>query len=111
MHAFAQIRFYLLELSLALLGDTSFGYAASPQAGDAQGIATQEAFKQATDAELIAIAKEDSTTPGVAWAGDYYFGGGLGENVPLSLAPIPASLPHGRYASVPTQPTTRSGHH
>ncbi len=94
MYSFAQGRhLFLLGLSLALLGGASLGYAsppqpASPKAANSQGIATQEAFQYAVDAQLAAIAKENSTTHRVAWAGDYYFGDGLGENVSLSLAPV-----------------------
>lgn len=94
MYSLAQGRhLFLLGLSLALLGGASLGYAfpprpASPQAENSQGIATQEAFQHAVEAQRTAIAKENSTTPRVAWAGDYYFGDGLGENVSLSLAPV-----------------------
>lgn len=94
MHSLAQGRhLFLLGLSLALLGGASLGYAflsqpASPQAENSQGTAAQEAFQHAVNAQRAAIAKENSTTPRVAWAGDYYFGDGLGENVSLSLAPV-----------------------
>lgn len=88
MHLLAQSRHLsLFALSLALLGDTSFGYAGSPRAEDSQGIAAQRAFKQAIDAQRAAIAEENSMAAKVVWAGDYYFGDGLGENVSLSLAP------------------------
>lgn len=94
MHSLAQgRRLFLLGLSLALLGGASLGYAfpsppASLQAESSQDIATQRAFQHAVDAQRDAIAKENSTTPRVAWAGDYYFGDGLGQNVSLSLAPL-----------------------
>lgn len=94
MHSLAQShRLFLLGLSLALLGDASLGYAfppqpASPQADSSQEVARQKAFVHAVDAQRAAIAKENSTAPGIAWAGDYYFGDGLGQNVSLSLAPL-----------------------
>lgn len=76
-----------------LLAVASLGYAfpalpASPQAENSQSIATPEAFQHAVDAQRAAIAKENSTTPRAAWAGDYYFGDGEGANVSLSLAPV-----------------------
>lgn len=93
MHSLAQSRhLFLFGMSLALLSGASPGYAspsqpASPQAANSQDIAAQDAFKHAVDAQRAAIAKENSTTAGIAWAGDYYFGDGLGQNVALSLAP------------------------
>jgi hypothetical protein len=94
VHSLAQGRhLFLLWLSLALLGGASLGCAFTPQptsppAENSQGIATQEALKHAVDAQRAAIAKENSMTPRVAWAGDYYFGDDLGANVYLSLAPV-----------------------
>ncbi len=80
-------------LSLALLGAVSLGYAcppqsASPQASNSQDRATQRAFEHAVEAQRAAIDKETLATPKVAWAGDYYFGDGMGQNVSLSLAPV-----------------------
>lgn len=94
MHLLAQSRrLFLLGLSLALLGDVPLGYAfapspPSPQATNSQDSATQRAFEHAVEAQRAAIAKENAATPKVAWAGDYYFGDGLGQNVSLSLAPV-----------------------
>jgi hypothetical protein len=60
----------------------------SPQPGKPQGAATQEAFQHAVDAQRVAIDEENANTkPRISWAGDYYFGDGLGANVSLSLAP------------------------
>lgn len=93
MQSLAQSRhLFLSGLSLALLGGASPGYAsphqqASPQAENSEDIAAQEVFKHAVEAQRAAIAKENSTNPKTAWAGDYYFGDGLGENVSVSLAP------------------------
>ncbi|ULU26789.1 hypothetical protein [Dyella terrae] len=83
-------RFFALACLLAV---ASLGYAfpaqpAPPQTENSQGIATQDAFQHAVDAQRAAIAKENSITPRVAWAGDYYFGDGEGANVSLSLAPV-----------------------
>jgi hypothetical protein len=94
MHLFAQSRgLFVLGLSLVVLGDVPLGYAfapspASPQAANSQDSATQRAFEHAVEAQRAAIAKENAATPKVAWAGDYYFGDGLGQNVSLSLAPV-----------------------
>ncbi|MBT2117534.1 hypothetical protein KK141_18090 [Dyella sp. LX-66] len=94
MHPLAQSRrLFLLGLSLALLGDASLGYAlppqpASPQADNAQDLATRRAFTHAVEAQRAAIDRENSTTSGVAWAGDYYFGDGTGQNVSVSFAPL-----------------------
>ena len=84
---------FLLGLFLRLLGDASLGYAspsqpASFQGENSQDVAKQEAFGDAVKAQRAAIAKENSMTPRVAWAGDYYFGDGLGRNVSMSLAPV-----------------------
>jgi len=92
MHSLAQgRRLFLSGLTLALLGSASPGYAfspqpASPQAENFQDIAAQRAFGYAVDAQRDAIDKENSTSPSVAWAGDYYFGDGTGQNVSVSLS-------------------------
>ena len=78
-------------LSLALLGAVSYAcppQSASPQASNSQDRATQRAFEHAVEAQRAAIDKENLATPKVAWAGDYYFGDGMGQNVSLSLAPV-----------------------
>jgi hypothetical protein len=79
-------------LTLALLGAATLSHASPPQATppqaeNAQDVATQESFKNVVNAQRAAIDRENSTTPSVAWAGDYYSGDGLGANVSLSLAP------------------------
>jgi len=93
VHSLAQSRHLLLfGLSLPLLDGTSPAYASLPQtassrAETSQALATREAFKRGVEAQRAAIAKENSTTPGAAWDGEYYSGDGTGENVSLSLAP------------------------
>jgi len=85
-------RFYLFSLSLALLGGASPGHASppgatSPDTAKSQERAAQKAFKQAVDEQHAVIAKENSATPGIPWAANYYSGDGVGANVSLSLAP------------------------
>lgn len=61
---------------------------APPQVNDSQDIAARKVFQHAVDAQRAAIAKENAETEQRApWAGDYYFGDGVGANVSLSLAP------------------------
>ena len=93
MHSLAQSR-YLFQLgaSLVLLGSACTGHAsarqpASPQAEHSQDVTNRKAFEDAVAEQRAAISKENSTTPSAAWAGDYYFGDGLGQNVLLSVAP------------------------
>jgi hypothetical protein len=79
-------------LCLALLGGVCLAHAAPQQptghAGDGpRELAAEQAFKQAVDAQRELIGKENAATPAAAWAGDFYFGDGLGANVALSLAP------------------------
>lgn len=97
MQSLAQSRHLFLYGSLVLLAGASPAYAspayasppqpASSRAEISQALATREAFKQGVEAQRAAIAKENSTTPGTPWAGEYYSGDGTGENVSLSLAP------------------------
>lgn len=83
----------LLSMFLSLAIGTCFARVAhanpaSPQADNSQDDAKQKAFQHAVDAQRAVIEKENAETkPRVAWAGDYYFGDGLGANVSLSLAP------------------------
>lgn len=84
---------FLLSLCLPLAIGASLACAAhaspaSPQGGNAEGVATRDAFQHAVDAQRAAIAEENARTkPRRGWAGDYYSGDGLGANVSLSLAP------------------------
>lgn len=94
MYSLTQRRLhFLFSLWLPIAIGTSFSCTAhaeraSPQAGDAYDVATREAFQDAVDAQRVAITEENAkTAPRMAWAGDYYGGDGLGENVSMSLAP------------------------
>lgn len=93
VYSLAQNRYlFQLGVSLMLLGSACIGHAsarelASPQAEHSQDVANQETFEHAVAAQHAAVGKENSTTPSAAWAGDYYFGDGLGQNVHLSVSP------------------------
>jgi hypothetical protein len=83
------LRILILPLAVgASLACPAHASPGSPQADHSEDVAAQEAFRHAVDAQRAAIDEENAKTkPGVAWAGDYYSGDGLGANISLSLAP------------------------